>query len=68
MQEFNQEEFDRQWAADYCPERTLKDYLRDIAKAVANVPTPDFEFLMQVVGMGFLYTVIMFFYCVFGGY
>lgn len=68
MQEFNQEEFEKQWAADYVSAPTFKDYLKDIAKAFANHPHIEFEFFMQVVGVGVLYTFIMLLYCIFGGY
>lgn len=68
MQEFNQEQFDQQWAADYTSAPTVKDYLKNIGKAIGNVPTPDFEDIISMIAMFFWTTIILFFWCVFGGY
>ena len=68
MQEFNQEEFERTWAADYVSAPTFKDYLKDIAKAFANTPHIEFEFFMNAVAFTLWTAVWMFFYCIFGGY
>lgn len=70
MQEynFNEEEFNRQWAADYSSAPTVKDYLKNICKAIADIPHPDFEDIVNFSGFA-LWTGIWFLlYCIFGGY
>lgn len=68
MQEFNQEQFDQQWAADYTSAPTVKDYLKNICKAIADIPHPDFEDIVNFSGFA-LWTGIWFLlYCIFGGY
>ena len=65
---FDEESFYQTWAADYVPEKTFKDYLKNICKAFADVPTPDFEDIMSMIAMLFWTTIVLFFWCVFGGY
>lgn len=65
---FDQEEFEKQWAADYSSAPTVKDYLKNICKAIADFPTPDFEDIVNFSGFA-LWTGIWFLlYCIFGGY
>ena len=61
---FDEESFYKTWAADYVPEKTFKDYFRNIIKSVSDVPSVDFEIIMNVIATLLWFCIFYFIWCV----